>query len=280
MAESYPLVTLTTTQTQSRKAQSFTSFNDMPGTPTPTKSRAPISIDTDSDNEESAVKTSPASRQRVTQKRSHPSTQSTPQKVARINEIPRFKADKLGRKHFKLDEIRMIRQDHYIGLPGETDPKATETMIKLSMAHWKDSVNQYIGRTGQLCETLVYERVQSVFGRRQNTQFYSELMDICGDFLAKAIDDQRKVVQQVLEWELRKPMTLNEVAIEVAKDKATTYLQEKRRERLVREWLDQEEDRTGKQTTGPARTDKLAKVTDAQLGPDPYCLEIKGMGVS
>ena len=54
----------------------------------------------------------------------------------------------------------------------------------------------------------------------------------------------------------------------------------KRRESLAKTYLDQEEERTGKQTTGLARQDKIAKVTDAQLGPDPYSLEIKVMGVS
>lgn len=185
-----------------------------------------------------------------------------------------------NRKQFGLDEIRKIRQDHYVGLPGETDPKAIEMMIKLSMTHWEDHINQYINRTGELCETMVYERVLSVFEHRQNTQFYSELTDICGNFIAKAVDDQRNLVTQILSWELKKPGTLNEVAIEVEKDKAVEFLQKKRRERLVKAWLDQEEEKCGKQTVGQARMDKMAKVTDAQLGPDPYCLEIKAMGVS
>ena len=278
MAGSYPLVTLTTFQTPNRKARSSTSFSDILGTPTPSRHLAPISIDSDSDSD-AALKTSPTSRQRITQKRPHPSTQSTPQKIARISEIPRSKTDMPGRKVFGLDEIRKIRQDHYVGLPGETDPKAIETMIKLSMTHWEDHVNQYISRTGELCETMVYERVLSVFEHRQNTQFYSELTDICGNFLAKAIDNQRNLVKQILSWELKKPGTLNEVAIEVEKDKAVKFLQKMRHERLAKTWLDQEEERSGKQTTGQARLDKMAKVTDAQVGPDPYCLEIKAMGV-
>lgn len=276
----YPLVTVTATQTPSRKPWTSRSFGEMLGSPTPSKTKnlAPISIDTDSESEE-PLKASPASRQHIAQKRRHPSVQSTPQKVARMSEVPQFKMDKPGRKRFELDEIRGIRQDHYVGLPGETDPKATERMIQLSMATWEDPVNQYISRTGELCQTMIYERVLSVFGHRQNTQFYSELTDICGAFLTNAIDDQLKIVKQILSWELRKPKTLNEVAIEVAKDKATEYLQKKRRECLAKMWLDQEEERTGKQTTGPARMDKMAKVTDAQLGPDPYSLEIKAMGV-
>ena len=197
-----------------------------------------------------------------------------------MSEIPRFKADSVCRKQFELEEIRSIRQDHYVGLPGETDPKATEMMIQLSLAHWEQPVDQFISRTGELCQNLVYERVQSVFGHRQNTQFYSKLTDICGTFLSKAIDDQLKLAKQILGWELRKPKTLNDVAIEVAKDKKIEYLQKKRRESMIRVWLDQEEEKTGKQTTGAARAEKMAKVTDAQLGPDPYSLEIKAIGVS
>ena len=279
MEGSYPLVTIAAVQTPSRKVRSSTSFGGMPGTPTPIRNVAPISVDSDTDSEE-RPKVSPASSKNTKQKRLHPSTQSTPQKVARISEIPRFKTDKVDRKHFGLDEIRSIRQDHYIGLPGENDPKATEQMIQLSMAHWEQPVTQFIKRTGELCQNMIYERVLSVFGHRQNTQFYSELTDICGIFLSKAIDDQLMLVKRILSWEQKKPKTLNEVAIEVAKDKQIEYLQKKRREFLAKAWLDQEEEKSGKQTTGLARTDRMAKVTDAQLGPDPYSLEIKAMGVS
>ena len=279
MEGSYPLVTIIAPQTPSRKVHSSTSFGELPGTPTPIRNLAPIPIDTDTDSEDPA-KISPASRKRIPQKRPHPPAQSTPQKVSRLSEIPRFKTDKTVRKQFELEEIREILQDHYVGLPGETDPKATEKMIQLSMAHWEHPVNQFIKRAGELCQNMIYERVLNVFGHRQNTQFYSELMDICGAFLSKAIDDQLKLAKQILRWELNKPKTLNEVAIEVGKDKAIEYLRKKRRESLARAWLDQEEEKSGKQTTGLVRADKIAKATDAQIGPDPYSLEIKAMGVS
>lgn len=276
---SYPVVIVAATQTPSRNAWSSKSFGEMPGTPTPIRNLAPISIDSDSDSEK-PPKTSPASRQRIAQKRPHSSAQSTPQKAARMSEIPLFKADKSGPKRFTLEEIRRIRHYHYISIPGETDPKATELMIQLSMAHWEEPVDQYISRTGELCRKMIDERVLSVFGRHQNTQFYSELTDVCGAFLTSAIDNQLKIVKQILSWELKKPKTLNKEAIEVARDKAVEYLRKKRRECLAKAWLDQEEERTGKQTTGQMRLDKMAKVTDAQLGPDLYSLEIKAMGVS
>lgn len=279
MKGSYPLVTVTATQTPSRKVWSSTSFRETPGTPTTIRNLAPISVDSDTDSAES-LKISPASRKRIAQKRPHPSAQSTPQKLARMSEIPRFEANKTGRKQFELDEIRGIRQIQYVGLPGETDPKAIEKMIQLSMAHWGHSVNQYISRTGELCESMIYDRVLSVFGHCQNTQFYGELTDICGTFLSNAIADQLKLGKQMVSWELKKPKTLNEVAIEVAKKEATEYLQKKRRESLTKAWLDQEEEKSGKQTTGTVRLEKMAKVTDTQLGPDPYSLEIKAMGVS
>ena len=274
----YPLVTVTALQTPSRKAHSSTFVGGMPSTPTPIRQLAPISIDSDSDSE-MPVKRGSASKPRLPKKRPHSSTQSTPQKAARLSEIPASRMDKTGRKQFELDEIRRILQDYYVGLPGETDPKATERMIKLSMAHWEDPLIEYIDTSGKLCETMIYERVLDVFGHLQNTQFYSELTEICASFLDKAIDDQRKIAKQILGWELKKPKTLNEVAIEVAKQNAVEYLSKKRRESLAKTYLDQEEERTGKQTTGLARQDKIAKVTDAQLGPDPYSLEIKVMGV-
>ncbi len=278
MESLYPLVTVAPVQPPSRKPLSSKPFGETPETPTPTRNLAPISIDSDSDSEE-PLKTSPFSQPRIAQKRPHPSAQSTPQKVARMSDAPRSKMDKPGRKQFELDEIRRIRQGHYVGLPGEIHPKAIEKMIQFSMAHWEEPVSQYISRTGELCQGMIYERVLSVFGHRQNTQFYSELTDICGDFLTTAFGDQLKLVKEILRWELIFTKTLNEVALELGKDKAVKYLQEKRHDARARAWLDQEEERTGKQTTGLARMEKMAKVTDAQLGPDPYSLEIKAMGV-
>ena len=38
------------------------------------------------------------------------------------------------------------------------------------------------------------------------------------------------------------------------------------------------DEKSGKQTTGMVRTDTTAKVTDAQLGSDPYSLEIRAIG--
>ena len=275
MEGSYPTVIVAASQTETR---SSTSFSEMPETPTAIRNKAPISIDSDSDSEK-PPKTSPASKQRTKFKRPHPSTQSTPQKAVRLSEIPQFKA-KSNRKQFELDEIRGICEDHYVGVPGETDPKAVEKMIRLSMAHWEDPVAQFISRAGDLCGSMIHECVRSVFGHRKNTKFHNEVTDICRNFLTDAIDGQLKLVRQMLSWELRKPSTLNEVAIKSAKDNAIEYLQTKRRECLARVWLDLEEEKTGKQTTGAARMDKIAKVTNAQLGPDPYSLEIKTMGVS
>lgn len=273
----YPVVTVGATHTLSRNTRSSTSFDEMQATPTKIRNLAPVPIEIDS-NDEEPPKPSPSSRLR---KRHHPSAQSTPQKIARMSEIPQFQANKQqSRKQFELEEIRGIRQDHYVGLPCETDPKATEMMIKLSMAHWEDPVKDFISRTGELCQNVIYERARSVFAHRQSTQFYSQLSDICSAFMTNAIDDQLKIAKQILSWELKKPKTLNEVAIEMEKDKAIEFLQKKRQEFRAKAWLDNEEEKTGKQSSGLARMDKIAKVTDAQLGPDPYALEIKAMGVS
>ena len=127
---------------------------------------------------------------------------------------------------------------------------------------------------------MVYERVLSVFEHRQNIQFYSELTELYGAFLSKAVDKQIKIVKQILSWELKRLKTLNKIALKVAKDKAVEYLQKKRRNYLVKVQLDQEKERTGKQTTKLARIDKMVKVTDSQINLDSYSLEIKAMGVS
>ncbi len=256
------------------------------GTPTPVvKNSAAISIDSDEsdnpDNMESPSKLSPLPP-RVGQKRPVVSAYTTPKKLQRATaEFSASKKPKMvSSKKFSLQEIRNILQDAYIGLHNLIDPKAIEKMIRLSMEHWEHPLSQFLAQTRKLCEVMVFQQIQDVYAKYSETQYYEQIRQICERFFDKAFTEQTQLLMRILEWEQSRPMTCNDEAINLAQSKAFTLLETKRRETRATAYLNEQEARLGKPSSGQARVDKLAKVTDSQLGPDPYKKEIEAMTVS
>ena len=256
-----------------------TGSSSISGTPTPAAKASTTPIDIDSDDDDSLFNPSPVV-QRHGQKRPLASAQSTPRKISRtLNNTPRSAAMSNSRR-FHLSEVRDIIQDAYIGLPNQIDPKATERMIVMSMAHWEEPVKRFLTGTKQLCEEMVFEQVEKVFGKYTKTLFYEKVMEICEAFFEKVLSQQRQLVMQILKWEMSKPKTFNDEALNLAEGRALTLLQTKRREARAGAYLDEQEAKLGKQTSGQARIEKISKLSDAQLGPETFNREIAAMSVS
>ena len=275
LADSRPVL-LRQTPPAPKQSSRDTPSGETTATPTPSgrKNVAVFTIDSDSDDEKPSPTAQPTGL-----KRRFPSTQFTPRKFSCI--VPRHpRGYEVFSKRFKLDDIRGYIQDAYIGLPDQTDPKAIERMIKLSMEHWDEPVEQFLTRTRELCESMVFDRALKVFGSHQETQYYEQILDICKSFFDDALAQQRQVAKEILSWESSNPKTFNAEAMNMARDKALTLLRTRRREEQANQLVEEQEVRSGKPTTGQARTEKLSKITDAQLPPDVYSQEIIAMGVS
>ncbi|KAF6240067.1 hypothetical protein HO173_001677 [Letharia columbiana] len=278
LADTRPvLVLMPSPQTPSHGHSSRgTGPSSMSGTPTPTARGNTTPIPIDSDDDDVPCKPSPVV-QRSGQKRPLASVQHTPQKIPRtLNSAPRLTALSSSRR-FDLSEVRDIIQDAYIGLPNQIDPKATERMIVMSMEHWEEPVNRFLTGTKQLCEAMVFEQVEKVFGKYAKTLFYEKVMKICESFFEEVLSQQRQLVMQVLRWETSKPKTFNDESLELAEGRALTMLQTKRREARAGAYLDEQEAQTGKSTSGQTRIEKISKLSDAQLGPETYNREIVAM---
>lgn len=256
-----------------------TGSSSMSGTPTPVAKANATPIAIDSDDDDIPYNPSPV-LQRSGQKRPLTSAQQTPHKTPRtFNNTPRSAAMSSSRR-FHLSEVRDIIQDAYIGLPNQIDPKATERMIMMSMEHWEEPVNRFLTETKQLVEAMVFEQVEKVFGGYTKTLFYEKVMEICESFFGKVLSQQRQLVMQILKWEISKPKTFNDEALDLAEGRALTLLQTKRREARAGAFLDEQEAKLGKPTGGQARIEKISKLSDAQLGPEIYNREIAAMSVS
>ena len=153
-------------------------------------------------------------------------------------------------------------------------------MIKLSIKVWKLPTENFLDSTLALCQETVFGELHRTFAEWNNTLIHYEAERICGSFLDQAMVEQRQIVTRILEWEIYKPMAVIGEAITAATDKALTMLQTRRREYRASKYLEQQ-DSSGNQT--PSRqnkADRLAKVTDAQLGTDPYSQEVLAISVS
>ena len=277
LADSRPVLMLPSPSTP-RQSSRDTPSSVVIGTPTPSSGKGNIpvlNVDSDSEGDH---KPSPA--QLSGKKRSHPSTQSTPSKYSR--NVPKRNGGSITSRRFSLSEVRDIMCDAYTGLPDQTHPKAIERMIKLSQEHWHEPVEHFLGQSRELCQTMVFEQLLEAFGHRQQTKFYEQTLGICEAFFAEALIYQRQVAKDILGWELSKPNTHNSEAMKIARNKALTLLQARRQEVRANAYLDEQEAKSGKTTTGQARVDKLSKLTtdDGKLPPDMYTQEIMALSVS
>ena len=242
------------------------------GTPTP-NGRATINIDSDDEDMPTPTMSQSSGIKRRAASTSIDRSPSKAQKAENGDRAVQSKA-------FDLAEIKSLIQDAYAGgVPNQTHPKATEEMIGLSIAHWHVPLDQFLSATEQLCESMVFERVQSVFGGRQGTRFFEQIISHCEAFFKDAFLQQRQVAKRILSWELAKPQTLNEEAMSIARDKALKILQEHRRKAMAYELICEQEQKSGKPTTGQARMDKVARVNESQLKPEIYGQELHAMSV-
>ena len=275
LAESRPVLVFSSVRSLPQN-QSIYGLHD---TPTPTaRSKVPIPVDTD-DSDDSGLRIQPNTT-RIGQKRSPKSAYTTPKKLKRsMSDSPTSKRNEVFSKRFSLLEVQSHLQDAYNGLSNLIDPRAVEKMIILSMEHWQDPLDRFLASTRELCERMVFEQVQMVYGKYFETEYFEAIRMICEKFFTKAFSEQRDILQRVLKWEQTRPKTCNDEAINLAQAKALSLLQSRRREIRASAFLDELEARTGKSTSGQARAEKLTRITDDQLGQDPYKKEIEAMTV-
>ena len=153
-------------------------------------------------------------------------------------------------------------------------------MIKLSVKVWELPTDNFLESTLALCQQTIFNELHKAFSEWKSTLFHQRTEEICGSFLENIMVDQRQIVARLLRWEMQKPMTRNVEAITAASENALTMLQARRREYRASEFLYDQESSTDKTSSRQSKIDKLAKVTDAQLGTDPYKQEILAISVS
>lgn len=242
------------------------------------------------DEEEEDMAESPS-----TNKRRHTSAQSTPRKKPTItpksvtqrppplHQIPAFEpynanCDRPFARRFSLHELRGIIQDAHIGLPGQTDPRAIERIIILSMQSWNQPLHKFMEKTEELCLSMIRAQIDTTFGLWQKTRLYDKLNSICEEFIKNRMKIQNQAAERARLLELQKPMTFNKEAVELAYTKGRTKAEQGRQYFRAKDYVEQQMKDISQNST---LDEKIVKVIEAKrLGPDEYKKEVEIIGVS
>ena len=243
------------------------------------------SIHISSDDDENLVE-SPCNKKR----RHAPAPNSTPRKKpalateSQLSQIPMFEEtnkNPLNRTFahkFRLDEIRSIIQDAHIGLPGQTDPRAIDRMIRMSMQSWDVHLHKFMTQTEELCLGMVRAHVDSTFAHWRSTRLFEKFQNICEVFVKERMNLQRQAADRARILELHKPMTFNSEAVELAYTKARAKTQEGRQYFRAKEFVMQHMKDFSQKSTPDEKITKV--LADKRLGPDEWRKEVEIMGVS
>ncbi|KAL8763297.1 MAG: hypothetical protein Q9184_000853 [Pyrenodesmia sp. 2 TL-2023] len=287
IAFSYPRLSLTDPLTS--KVSSQLAYR-LSATPTPSALHSEI-IALESDEEGGiSQRYTPTS----TPKRKYPfskSSQVTPIKRSRLNDIPQYTLTQENKssestsvdrsapyaKRFTLTEIRHILQDAHIGLPNQIDPKATKRMIKDSLTGWDEPLKDLLRFTEHTVIAMILERAASVFGIWRGTQFFELLEEICRSFFEQRLNEQIRWAERVLTVERQQALTLHEDTMRTASEKAFTTLDKACRNERVKAFLYHKDPAWDDNLSDSAKIDRIMKVSDAQLGPNPYLHELRAI---
>ncbi|KAI4117298.1 MAG: hypothetical protein LQ338_007577 [Usnochroma carphineum] len=292
IASSYPRLSLSDSLTT---AQSFSRLAyRLSATPTPIARRSEV-IAVESDEEGDATQPftpTPSSKRKQTNSKS---SQSSPPKRPRISEIPQHVPSQDGNassvdsshsgrsapfaKRFTLTEIRNILHDAHIGLPNQTDPRATKRMIKESLTGWDKPLKEFLRFTEQHTRAMILERAANAFGMWRGTRMFEVVEETCTSFFEEKINNQIIHAERVLTIERQQALTLHKDTMSAASDKAFALVDEACRKERARAFLNKNEPGWDDKLKDQAKTDKISKMTDDQLGPNPYKHELCAISV-
>ena len=253
------------------------------GQDTPTRTHTmsdAINLDSDDEDLPASVNALP---NRPSKKRSNDTTpQNTPLKRARMGDIPlhsRGSGKTSYSKTFSLTEVERFLKEAHVGLPCQIDPKATERMICASVSVWAEPLKDFLESSVKMCQTLISNRVTAAFSAWQQTLLQIRTQEICASFFDRITRQLQAFIDSIYKRELSRPMTLNKEALGTANEKALTMLIARRRDYRASRYLDEQDSALERTPNRQSRAERLAKITDVQLGPDPYAQEVLAMSV-
>ncbi|KAI9794608.1 MAG: hypothetical protein M1816_004495 [Peltula sp. TS41687] len=264
-------------ETPQNKKSSGNNVHNTPGTPTPrgTARSEPISLDA-SDEDNPAPASQPSTRKRGTAQTTDSPVKK--QKVAPSIQDGPFKTTYGLAKRFTVMELRN-RISRYCSnaMSNLINPEAIFELCHLSILHWEQILRIFLDLTASMIRQEIFDRLQDVFDVYKQTGLYGELVAAIDGLLSEASDQMRDSVGALYQGEVFKPAILDDEALEHTSREFAISLKRARRDQRVNLYLDKQEKQTGKPTVDQERINKAARVTDDQLGVDPFTKEVEVM---
>ncbi|KAB8234882.1 putative dynamin GTPase [Aspergillus alliaceus] len=176
---------------------------------------------------------------------------------------------------FTWESIREINEDSCrAGIPDQADPKALETLRKLSVQHWDGPMLVFLKATHHLVKEMLLKQLREVFSQYHQTTLYRELKRIIEKYLGELQDTHTQYALENYNIECHKPFTMATTQLENAAKSALQFLTARRHLARANSYLELQ----GKFSEGDPRWEtELKKLTVNELGPDKFTQEVKMM---
>lgn len=177
---------------------------------------------------------------------------------------------------FKLDQVKeKFDRGSNSGLPNQVDPKVTTNLIKESMVGWANLTNMLLSALKKLLDETVQRTLKDLLPTRIQTQLFTQVNKAVHSFWTDLLNNQAKVVVNIVECECHKPITLNP-SLNGMTETARAQLRKDRRIARVDEHFDPLAAEGTKVPSKPERLKRLEEL-EAKLPPDPFRREVDAL---
>lgn len=181
-----------------------------------------------------------------------------------------------GKNFLTIAEVRAVISKHRRpGHPGIVTDAAREQICLLSVSPWNGPLETLSDATFQMLKSAIMKVIDGTIGHYRQTDLYRLSKRRILDFLGKHYADQRRSLDALYELERYKLFTLNEPAFLRYQEEELKILQAKRRNKRVHCYVQKQAHLSKKPLSDAARLQQEKSVTDDELGPDPFKLEIE-----
>ncbi|KAJ5825622.1 Dynamin family protein [Penicillium riverlandense] len=179
-------------------------------------------------------------------------------------------------KKFTWEGIRDIKDDFCsAGMPNQIDPRAIETLQRVSIEHWEGLMQRFVDATNTEVQKALLDMVEEVFNDYHQTGLYREVKSTIISYLAQLKCEHLAYGREVYKMENGKPFTR---AIDQLNKAQKAALKELTRARFLARGKGYLELR-GYQFSSINEASPVvnSKLSIEDLGPDPFAQEVEMM---
>lgn len=180
-----------------------------------------------------------------------------------------------GKGAMSLEDIRSsIARHSRTGAPTVVNLKVMEEYSMVSICPWDKPLSTLIDHTLMMLRGHVNEILNKILGQYKETGLYKLSDRFIKGFIDEEEKEQRIALQEFYETERHQLFTINDDVHEMYRTKELKTLMAQRRIRRVKCELDKRIRGGKKISSEEAREAERKKITDEDLGPDPFQREI------